>query len=439
MQTAGRDRRRRQRSIFVGVDFGTSTTKVVWHDTSEDSFEVFQWNKAANGIQSYLFPSTISVRDDGIHFGLDECKTGGTGVHIPWIKICVLCESNPKICRRCEHSRERGKVRLNDRTIVSARALACLFLSHVIGIVEKTLTARFRDETLQFQWNVGCPIDHLDRFGARESYEAMVQLAWDRRATSADPVVIGDACAVEAQLRGMQLAPDADRLVHVRPETHAGVMAFLQSPHAEEKTYVLVDVGAGTTDVSMFIHGRRRAENEKPFVSSYLGDGSFPIGGGDIDRELAEAWGLGIDEAKRRKEAGGSTPTLASAEIVFRGYQSICCQVVERRMLTSPSDMVFDLFLFGGGGRVPSINAALRKPLPRPLRLNRLEGVKPPKNLRRIPDLDRNFDLLALACGLASTVLDWDRIDPPSRTPPMPERSPAPRRSRPDRDELYPK
>jgi hypothetical protein len=380
------------------------------------------------------------IRGNKLHFGFDQPGAVEPPLRVPWIKVCVLCERNPAICRRCEHSQERGRVQLGKGTVVSARALACLFLSYVIGQVERYLVRRFPDEVLHVQWNVGCPIDHMDSFKAMASYETMVYLAWEERAKTSNPMNLYEVSNIESRLQGLQLPQDSDRAIHVRPETHAGVMAFLQSPHAEEKTYVIVDVGAGTTEVSMFIHGRNHSEQGKPFVSNYLGDGTFPIGGGDIDCELARIWSVSVDNARKKKESGNGIPTrLQSAETVFKSYRSVCARVVQRRMLISPHDMVFDLFLFGGGSRVSAVRSALHQALPAPWRLNRLEVVKPPRNLRRFGGLDGNFDLLALACGLASTVLDWARINPPSTTPPMTLTKPTPRKARPDRDELYPK
>ncbi len=44
---------------MVGVDFGTSSTKVVWQDLSENYFELFRWRPELKGPESVLLPSTI--------------------------------------------------------------------------------------------------------------------------------------------------------------------------------------------------------------------------------------------------------------------------------------------------------------------------------------------------------------------------------------------
>lgn len=109
-------------------------------------------------------------------------------------------------------------------------------------------------------------------------------------------------------------------------------------------------------------------------------------------------------------------------------------------MLVAPADLRYDLFSFGGGSRLQAVKGSLSRSLPRNLSLAKLQKLTPPRELKRFPGLAENYDLLAVACGLSSTILDWDRITPRTQVKPM---QPPPNRQtrvleRPDRDELYP-
>jgi hypothetical protein len=224
---------RRQRNIIVGIDFGTSTTKAVWHDTSTDVYEVIRWSDGETGIDAALLPSELAVGDARVWMGRPAKNLRQESVlRIPWIKICVLCEVNPSVCRQCTHARTRGRICLPDGHEVSARALASGFLSYVFGTVETNLRQRYPGETLQLTWNVGCPIDHLDKSQAKNNYEVMAQVAWEMRCTIQNPTPIEVVRDFEDRLRATVLPDERRRAVFVRPETHAGVMAFLQSPHA---------------------------------------------------------------------------------------------------------------------------------------------------------------------------------------------------------------
>ena len=431
----------RRKNIIVGIDFGTSTTKAVWHDTSADAYEVMRWLPAKTGINGALLPSELAVHDGRIWMGHAATELDGAPLRIPWIKICVLCEVNPSVCRHCAHARGRGRIGMPDGTVVSARALACAFLSYVFGAVEADLRRRHPGETLHLTWNVGCPIDHMDKSQACRNYEAMAQVAWEMRGSAKNPMSIEAARALDAKLHTAVVPEQSQRSVFVRPETHAGVMAFLQSPHATERTYVLVDIGAGTTDVSMFIHGRNRGEAGAPFYSNYLGDGTTAVGGDDIDRELAGAWGVDLEAARQRKERGENIPPrIETVDRIHDHYKSVCVRVVDTYMLVAPADLRYDLFSFGGGSRLQAVKGSFGRPLPRNLSVAKLQKLTPPRELKRFPGLVENYDLLAVACGLSSTILDWDRIMPRTRVRPMEHttRRPSRVRERPDRDELYP-
>ena len=434
--------RARRRNLIIGIDFGTSTTKVVWHDTSNDDYEVMKWDSGRQGIDAALLPSELAVHDGRVYLGFDGARIPNPSLRIPWIKICVLCEVNPSVCRQCGHAKSRGKISVRHDRVVSARTLACALLSWVFSQVEKAVRKQFPGETLHLTWNVGCPIDHMDKTHALRSYETMAQAAWELRDLATNPMPLEGLGQFEQRLASCKIPPPEHRTVYVRPETHAGIMAFLQSPHADEETYVLVDVGAGTTDVSMFIHGRNRSEAGAPFNSNYLGDGTAAVGGDDVDRDLAARWGIDTATAKRRKENRETVPAdLRSIQRIYEHYRGVCSRVPLDRMLIAPANLRFELFTFGGGSRLTVLHGILKKNLPHGLTVKRFQKITPPKTLRTFPGSAENYDLLAVACGLSSSVLDWDRITPRTEVKPieMPKSHAGSSRVRPDRDELYPK
>jgi hypothetical protein len=89
---------RGEQSLIVGVDFGTSATKVVWQDLSDNHFEMFRWN-AAQGLAALLLPFTVVIRNDAVYFVLPQADAGEDDIRLSSIKLCVLYRSNPSICR----------------------------------------------------------------------------------------------------------------------------------------------------------------------------------------------------------------------------------------------------------------------------------------------------------------------------------------------------
>lgn len=202
------------------------------------------------------------------------------------------------------------------------------------------------------------------------------------------------------------------------------------------KTYAIVDVGAGTTEVSFFFNGKAMAQPGQPYRPSCLADSTEAVGGGKIDIELAQAWDCGVEEARRRKESGLSPLPMVSSIGEIRGqYERTCCEILKEKKLIAPHDKRFDLFVIGGGGRLPPLRAVLQgHPLPGSFVRDHLLPLRPPRSLKNRVDLQKDYDFLANACGLASS-LDLQHY-PPREVRPMAQ---LPTKPKQDVEEYYPK
>src|SRR5262249_44053304 len=87
---------RGERTLIVGVDFGTSSTKVIWQDLSDNKFEIFAWCPDKTGLRAFLLPSTIDISDSNIYYGLTSEEKSKGQVRLSSIKLCVLCRNNPQ-------------------------------------------------------------------------------------------------------------------------------------------------------------------------------------------------------------------------------------------------------------------------------------------------------------------------------------------------------
>ena len=429
---------RGERTLIVGVDFGTSSTKVVWQDLSDNRFEVLAWDTADRGMASLLLPSSIVIRGGLIHFGLPERDVCDGDIRLSSIKLCVLCRSNPAICRCVGSLAKNGIVHLPDvDTPYPASAFACLFLATVFREVERKLVARFRNDDVIILWNVGCPMDYLDEVDRKGEWERMTGVAMELRRDVSNPARISLIPDVMGRLNSFTVPALGARNYSVEPEGLAAVKAFLESPHAESKTYAIVDVGAGTTEVSFFFNGQIMTEPGRPLRPSYLADSTRPVGGGRIDLELAQILGCGLQQARQRKEAGeADLPVVPSIGEICAQYGHTCYEILRRQRLISANDKRFDLFVIGGGGRLHALQDALQRcSLPGGFLRDGWQKLQPPRRLKDRPSIQGDYDFFANACGLASS-LDWEYY-PPRAVPPMTNRQPL--RSRIDVEEYYPK
>jgi hypothetical protein len=313
-----------------------------------------------------------------------------------------------------------------------------LFLAHVFNEVERGLKQRFSDDNLFLIWNIGCPMDYLDEMNRKREWESMAGVAMELRRRVASPTHIALLADAAARIAKFAVPSQSKRNYSIQPEGLAAVKAFLESPRAEGKTYAIVDVGAGTTEVSFFFNGRIMTEPGQPHRPSYLADSTQPVGGGRIDIELANAWKCSPDEARRRKEAGESNlPILPSIRTIGTQYERTCYEIVRNLKLVAANDKRFDLFIIGGGGRLRPLQDALPSlPLPGGFVRENWRRLQPPNRLTGRLAIQEDYDLLANACGLASSV-SWEYY-PPRDVPAMPCAS-AVTKPKHDVEEYYPK
>ena len=317
---------------------------------------------------------------------------------------------------------------------VPATALACLFLAHVFRQVEDHLKQAFPNDEVILIWNVGCPMDHLDVVESKSSWEKMAGVAMELRGRVSNPAKIELLNEVR-ELMGA-FVQSADRSLFIQPEGMAAVKAFLESPRGpEEKTYAIVDVGAGTTEVSFFFNGGVRSRGGIP-QPSYLADSTKAVGGAKFDIELASAWRCDVETARRRKEQGrDQIPDVPSVGAIRRQYDLTCRRILKERKLTARENKRFDLFIIGGGGRLPVLRESLTAcQLPGEFVREHTRQLTAPASLRNRADVEAHYDLLANACGLASS-LEWDYY-PPREVPALPL---PPIGLKPNHEDLYSK
>jgi Ethanolamine utilization protein EutJ (predicted chaperonin) len=428
---------RGERTLIVGVDFGTSSTKVIWQDLSDNKFEILAWFPGETSLRAFLFPSVMNINNSEISYGQIYDEKTKNGCRLSSIKLCVLCRNNPQICSCGNPNVQKGMVHLpGSDAIYPAAVLACMFIAHVFRATENALQTRFPNDDLVVVWNVGCPMDHLDVAKHKNEWETMTGVALQMHKAGMDLTSTETLPHVAASLDAFVVPAEGEQSFQVLPEGLAAVKAFLESAYAETKTYAIVDVGAGTTEVSFLFNGRNMKEQGHPLRPCYLADSTHPAGGLKIDSELAKAWNCSVDEARALKHRGGSDlPSLATVQKICSQYVRTCWEIVKGQKLTAANDKRFDLFVIGGGGRLHPLHHALRsQKMPGGFLLENARPLRPPKSLRTRLAVESDYDFLVNACGLASS-LQWEYY-PPHEVPPM---APLKQKPRIDPDEYYPK
>jgi hypothetical protein len=178
-------------------------------------------------------------------------------------------------------------------------------------------------------------------------------------------------------------------------------------------------------------------EPGQPLRPSYLADSTQPIGGVRIDSDLARTWSCDSDTARQRKEHGkADNLAIPSVDAICTQYLQASLEILKAQKLLAANDKHFDLFVIGGGGRLQPLRDSLHhQKLPGGFVREACRELEPPPLLRDRTSLQKGYDFLANACGLASSAY-WDYypprdVDSMKYSPPV--KPPK------DVDELYPK
>jgi len=222
-----------EHEVTVGLDFGTSATKVVIGDSSLSKAFAVPFC-AADGVAAYLLPSRVYERETSTllggarrSFALDQGARIHRDLKLGWL-------ANPD---SAEHR-------------IRVVAFLALVLRHARGWLFHEHSSIYKPVKIVWRIAVGLPAASALNNQLADELRKLAQLAWSVSCTKGDV----DHEAIRSAVAGA--APlDAEPQVDVVPEIAAQIYGFVTSHTFDKKApnrYLLVDIGAGTVDSSLF-------------------------------------------------------------------------------------------------------------------------------------------------------------------------------------------
>jgi hypothetical protein len=213
--------------MVMGVDFGTSCTKVVISDRSTNVSYAVPFTDLV-GVSAYLLPTQLG-------------ELSG--------RYCLEHEGHLHSDLKLSMLADLARPELNERV--------CAFLALVIRSARSWLftqhAPQYKGKDLVWTLSLGQPADQSTSKDSRSHFEQLGRVAWDLAGAEGEPTV--HSCA-EAWLRAEDGDLDAgDGEVLVMPEIAAQIHGFVSSDYfdfAQRNLFLLIDVGAGTVDASLF-------------------------------------------------------------------------------------------------------------------------------------------------------------------------------------------
>lgn len=422
--------------LIIGLDFGTSASKVVIRAPDLPGSPVYpvDFGDFAHESMSYLLPTRLWVGQQGI------CTLGCSKGSRSVIDIKLELFSDDRHLNSSRGPTEQD---------LSPKATAVAYLSLLLRNARRWFLEEHRDVVGHFgrlNWsvNLGVPSPCIENNEENQCFQQVGKAAW-MLSTLDDQIAIGQA---EDELRYLSETPDYwerrdDRLTcdfDIIPEIAAGAVGYALSGLRREGLHVIVDIGASTIDVCTFIlHARGGSDRYSLLTADVQVFGTVRL---HHERILA------INSAynKRAKDLRDNhDPLMPIAEdieeyLVSREHlvtavkhaendlwkklqRSIKRVIWESKMRRDPDSPVWDqhatlpILFIGGGSRLPFYHSAVQE-LDGWLKQHALNGGT---SLLPLPDSlgikSVEYRRIAVAVGLSHRALDIGDITPADRIP----------------------
>ena len=316
-------------NIVIGLDFGTSTTKVVLQEPGGRDAYLVPFGQYRHQANEFLLPSRLVVKRDG---------------------SCHLAEPNQNNIRGLK----RALMIDGTRTItiydftVSMTELATAFLSLVLRYTRtwflNNLEANYGPYRIIWQMNLGIPTKNYADHEIYNSFLTAARAAWWLSIQEHGITLERTREAVNHALSENTNIGIHRDLINVVPEVAAEVGGYARSPQRRPGLHAMMDVGATTADISTFrinavhneftyrflyaevsthacydLHNRRIAA-----IQAHLND-NFDEPDGAIP-DIHQAW---LNQLKNIDEWHGAIPDTHE----FYGYPQIDFQEIDEEFL----------------------------------------------------------------------------------------------------------
>lgn len=344
--------------INLGVDFGTSFTKVCFRDIGQDRSEVVTFTNGQANLDEALVPTQIAILADGtLRAGLTKAEWAAIEqrIKIP-IKYIKMRLADLDITQESARWRLDRLPELDRPETVEN--LCAYYLSCVITRAQSWIRCNkpdlVKNQKIEWSANVGVPVEYCDS-PAIACFKKVLSLAW---LLSNEPQTELFTLESLGQRLNQMRSRIADNLIdcHAIPEISAEVWSCLNSREFDDGFYTFFDVGCGTLDGVSFRYWRDQGEPKVDFYSASV----KPLGVSAISQCLASE--LNIPEYEVRRailQSSNSDLTQLNSTQSRKQIQQLVGKVVmegrQKHGIHRPvfKDLVFEdglCVLIGGGG-----------------------------------------------------------------------------------------
>lgn len=435
-----------KRRIHLGIDFGTSTSKIVFRDYGAPGGEraVLLLRDGSSRI-----PSRVCVTSEELLFGKDTKPPDDCEIYES-IKMQAAAEISGSPNYYFGPARA-----FPTKDGFRAADLAILTIWHLISEGNRAVSSYLsKTEGVSIGMTMGVPMAFFNDKVLRPFFLSVGRRAWH---LFREEGPIGSVLAIEKAIRclrassgdSLPVVPDDQVRDWIRSEGEAAMWWPFQSPAVAAGPYAKIDIGAGTSHSSLYrIFGDGRVPKRG---IAFLGAVTAPVGMDAVDRAIAGCQGLSGDclalrgQEQSILQANGEARNAVTPvrDQIYQAYRKAWIQTYQKIQGSGAEVIAWRdhrMFTIGGGSLVPA--------LVDPMRVHPSGGntqikaavLEPPPDLVRADGKKIHKDelpFIMVAYGLSNIGLSIPEAFTPDEVPPLP--IPVERRHRLDRDDIYEK
>jgi uncharacterized coiled-coil DUF342 family protein len=355
-------------ALNLGIDFGTSFTKVCFRDVARVRSGIVTFTDEFTHLEEALLPTKIGILADGtLITGLtasewqryeDQVQTT-----VEFIKMRLAEFDLPQGVGSWQLEKLPG---VSDAKTVEN--LCAYYLSRVITRARDWIRLHkpelIINQKIDWSANVGVPVEYCDS-KAIARFETALSLGW---LLSNEPLTEPMTMqTLHDRLETLRATLEETAIdCHAVPEIAAEVWALIDSREVDEGFYVLFDVGDGTLDGSSFRYWNDEGEKKVDFFSGKVN----PLGVTAFSQRLAQE--LGIAEMDVKDTVCGNSTRYSDhfqTSTARKEIQRLVAKVIQEGSsrygehgfrLVYGSKKTLDILIGGGGGQTLFYERAIK-------------------------------------------------------------------------------
>ena len=265
--------------IIVGLDFGTSNTKMVYRRSSTDKVTPIIFKHKLQNFENYFLPSIVAFENNSkLLLGLDAAKyinnnPNKKGIYnfkmlfVSEIDLSLNDNENIKLMKDGFNDQFDNKTlsSFNDKKF---RYIVISYLAYAMREARLKIAKELPNRILDISFNICIPVDYADKNIVLNEFQKLLASAEFIERIYYEKH--NNFEFIDLVYRNINYDAIHTRVFDI-PETVAEVASYTTSASIKKGLHALIDFGAGTTDISIFNIKNPRDKNQKfAFYSSHI-------------------------------------------------------------------------------------------------------------------------------------------------------------------------